>query len=133
MRVLFYLIRLAIVGSLVYLTISRPDIAFDVHVSSQFVSAPTCVHYAHLLHVLRYLRATPTRGLFFSSTSPLQFQAYSDSTCASDHVDRRSVIGFCIFLGSSLIAWKSKKQTDVSRSSIGAKLRAMATTATEII
>ena len=54
-----------LVGSLVYLTITRPDVAYAVHVLSQFVTAPTSVHYAHLLRVLRYLRATPSRGLFF--------------------------------------------------------------------
>jgi hypothetical protein len=122
-----------LVGSLVYLTITRPDVAYVVHVLSQFVSAPTSVHYAHLLRVLRYLRATPGRGLFFSSSSSLQLSAYSDATWASDPSDRRSVTGFCLFLGSSLLTWKSKKQTGVSRSSTEAELRAMASTAEEII
>ena len=85
-----------LVGSLIYLTITRPDIAYVINVLSQFVSAPTSVHYAHLLRVLRYLRVTPTCGLFYSSVSPLQLQAYSDSTWASDPVDRRSVINFCL-------------------------------------
>ena len=78
-----------LVGSLVYLTITRPDVAYVVHVLSQFVSAPTSVHYAHLLCVLRYLRATPSRGLFFSSSSSLQLCAYSDATWASDPSDRQ--------------------------------------------
>ena len=125
--------RYHLVGSLVYLTITRPDVAYAVHVLSQFVSAPTSVHYAHLLRVLRYLRATPGRGLFFSSRSSLQLSAFSDATWASDPSDRRSVTGFCLFLGSSLLTWKSKKQTGVSRSSTEAELRAMASTAEEII
>ena len=63
-----------LVGSLVYLTITRPDIAYAVHVLSQFVSAPTSMYYyAHLLRLLCYLRATPSRGLFFSSSSFLSF------------------------------------------------------------
>ena len=98
-----------LVGSLVYLTITRPDIAFAVHVLSQFVSAPTSVHYVQLLRVLRYLRATATCGYFYSSSNSLQLQAYFDATWASDHVNRRSVTGLCIFLGPSLIVWKSKK------------------------
>lgn len=122
-----------LVGSLVYLTLTRPDIAYAVHVLSQFVSAPTSVHYAHLLRLLRYLRATPSRGLLFSQHSSLELRSYSDATWASDPSDRRSVTGFCLFLGSSLIAWKSKKQTGVSRSSTEAELRAMATTAEEIV
>ena len=86
------------------MTITRSNNAFTVHVLSQFASAPTSVHYAHLLRVLRYLRATQSRGLFFSRNSPLQLQAYSDAICASDPTDRRSVTGFYLFLGSSLIA-----------------------------
>jgi hypothetical protein len=55
-----------IVGSLVYLGVTRPDISYFVHILSQFVSAPTQIHYSHLLRVLRYLRGTSTRHLFFS-------------------------------------------------------------------
>ncbi|XP_020243550.1 uncharacterized protein LOC109821801 [Asparagus officinalis] len=60
-----------IVGALVYLTISRPDIAYVAHVVSQFVQSPTSVHYAAILHILRYLRGTLSRALLFSSTSKL--------------------------------------------------------------
>lgn len=122
-----------IVGSLVYLAVTRPDIAHSVYVLSQFVSAPTSVHYAHLLRVLYYLRGTIDHCLFYSRSNQLQLHAYSDSTWASDPIDRRSVSGYCIFLGSSLIAWKSKKQTAVSRSSAEAELRALATTTSEIV
>src|SRR6266540_1762819 len=105
-----------IVGSLVYLTITRPDIAHAVHILSQFVSDPTSVHFGHLLPVLRYLRGTPSQCLFYARDSPLQLYAYSDSTWASDPTDRCSVTGYCILLGSSPLIWKSKKQVDVSRS-----------------
>jgi hypothetical protein len=122
-----------IVGSLVYLTITRPDIAHVVHILSQFVSAPTSIHYAHLLRLLRSLRRTASQRLFYAKSSPLQLHAYSDSTWANDPTDRRSVTGYCIFIGTSPIAWKSKKQNAVSRSSAEAELRALATTTTEII
>ncbi|AQK68041.1 putative tRNA (guanine(26)-N(2))-dimethyltransferase 2 [Zea mays] len=122
-----------IVGSLVYLTITRPDIAHAVHMLSQFVSTPTSVHYGHLLRVLRYLRGTRSRCLLYASDSPLQLHAYSDATWASDPVDRCSTTGYCILLGSSPIAWKSKKQAAISRSSAEAELRALATTTAEII
>jgi hypothetical protein len=69
-----------LVGSLVYLTVTRPDIAHAVHILSQFVSAPTSVHFGHLLRVLRYLRGTTSRCLFYARNSPLQLHAYSDST-----------------------------------------------------
>jgi hypothetical protein len=122
-----------IVGSLVYLTITRPDIAHVVHMLSQFVSTPTTAHYGHLLRVLRYLRGTRSRCLLYASDSPLQLHAYSDATWASDPVDRCSTTGYCILFGSSPIAWKSKKQAAISRSSAEAELRALATTIAEII
>ncbi|XP_052167948.1 uncharacterized mitochondrial protein AtMg00810-like [Oryza glaberrima] len=122
-----------IVGSLVYLTVTRLDIAHAVHILSQFVSAPTSVHFGHLLRVLRYLRGISSQCLFYARDSPLQLHAYSDSTWASDPTDRRSVTGYCILLGSSPLAWKSKKQAVVSRSSTEAKLRALATTTSEIV
>ena len=106
-----------IVGSLVYLTVTRPDIAHAVHILSPFVSAPTSVHFGHLLRVLRYLRGASSQCLFYACDSPLQLHAYSDSTWASDPTDRRSITGYCILLGSSPLAWKSKKQAVVSRSS----------------
>ena len=121
-----------LVGSLVYLGITRPDISYAVHILSQFVSAPTQLHYSHLLRVLRYLRGTVTRRLFFPRSSSLQLQAYCDATWASDPTDRRSLSAYCVFLGSSLIAWKTKKQNVVSRSSAEAELRAMASVTAEI-
>jgi hypothetical protein len=61
-----------IVGSLVYLGVTRPDISFSIHILSQFVSTHTQIHYSHLLHVLCYLRGTISRRLFFSRSSSLQ-------------------------------------------------------------
>jgi hypothetical protein len=114
-----------IVGSLVYLGVTRPDISYSVHILSQFVSVPTQIHYSHLLCVLCYLRGTVSRHLFFPRSSSLQLQTYCDATWASDPSDRRSLSAYYVFLGGSLIAWKTKKQVAVSRSSAEAKLRAM--------
>ena len=80
-----------LVGSLVYLAVTRPDISYPVHILSQFVSAPTSVHYSHLLRVLRYLHGTISRRLFFPRSGSLQLQDYSDATRASDPTDRRSL------------------------------------------
>lgn len=122
-----------VVGSLVYLTVTRPDIANAVHVVSQFVTAPTTVHWAAVLRILRYLRGTQFQSLLFSSTSSLELRAYSDADWAGDPTDRKSTTGFCIFLGDSLISWKSKKQDVISRSSTEAEYRAMASTTCEIV
>jgi hypothetical protein len=76
---------------------------------------------------------TKTQCLFYDSNSPLQLHDYSDATWVSDPTDRRSITGYCILLGSSPVAWKSKKQAAVSRSSTEVELRALATTTAEII
>jgi hypothetical protein len=115
-----------IVVSLVYLGVTRPDISYSIHILSQFVSAPTQIHYSHLLRVPLYLRGTISHHLFFPRSSSLQLQAYCDATWASDPSHRRSLSAYCVFLGGSLIAWKTKKQVAVSRSSAEAELRAIA-------
>jgi hypothetical protein len=93
-----------IIGSLIYLGVTRPDISYSVHILSQFVSAPTQIYYSHLLRVLRYLRGTISRSLFFPRSSSLQLQAYCDATWASNPSGRRSLSVYCVFLGGSLIA-----------------------------
>jgi hypothetical protein len=120
-------------GSLVYLTVTKPNIAHVVHILSQFVCAPTSVHFGHLLRLLRYLRGTSSQSLFYVHDTSLQLHAYSDSTWASDPTNRCSITGYCILLGSSPIAWKSKKQAAVSHSSMETELRALATTIAEIV
>lgn len=121
-----------IVGSLVYLTITRPDITYAVHIVSQFVSAPTTVHWAAVLRILRYLRGILYQSLLFPSSSSLELLAYSDAW-AGDPTDRKSTTGYCVFLGDSLISWRSKKQSVVARSSAEAEYRAMATTTADIV
>nr|CAN67240.1 hypothetical protein VITISV_037460 [Vitis vinifera] len=96
-----------LVGSLVYLTVTRPDISYVVHQVSQYLSAPRSTHYSAVLRILRYLKGDPT--------------------------DRRSTTGYCFLLGSSLISWRSKKQTFVACSSTEAEYRALADTTSELL
>jgi hypothetical protein len=77
---------------------------------------------------MRYLRGTSSQCLFYAHDSPLQLRADSDSTWVSGPTDRRSITGYCTLLGSSPLAWKSKKQAAISRSSTEAELRALTTT-----
>ena len=63
-----------LIGGLVYLTVTRPDIAYPVHVLSQFLSAPRTTHYAAILHILRYIKGTLFHGLYFSAHSSLSLQ-----------------------------------------------------------
>ena len=122
-----------LVGSLVYLTVTRPDIAYAVHIVSQYMSAPRTPHYTALLRILRYLKGTLFHGLHFSASSSLDLRAFSDADWAGDPTDRRSTTGFCFFLGDSLLAWRSKKQSLTARSSTEAEYRALADTTQELL
>jgi hypothetical protein len=122
-----------LVGRLVYLTVTRPDIAHAVHVVSQYMSAPTTAHFAAVLRIIRYLNGNLFQGLLLPASSSLQLRAYSDADWAGDHNDRRSTTGYCVFLGDSLISWRSKKQSTVARSSTEAEYRALADTTAEVI
>ncbi|GKB39269.1 uncharacterized mitochondrial protein-like protein [Tanacetum coccineum] len=86
-----------------------------------------------LILVIRYLRGTQFQTLLFPSTSSLNLRVYCDANWAGDSITRKSTPGFCVFLGDSLISWKSKKQDVLSRSSTQAEYRAMAVTTSEIV
>ncbi|KAG9439601.1 hypothetical protein H6P81_019766 [Aristolochia fimbriata] len=98
-----------LVGGLLYLTISRPDISYAVHVVSYFMSAPRSVHYVVVLRIMRYIKGSLLQGLFFGSSSQLHLSAYSDADWAGDVTDRRSTTGYCIFLGDSMISWRKEE------------------------
>ena len=122
-----------LVGSLIYLTITRLDISYAVHVVIQFMAAPRSPHYVVVLKILRYLKGTIFDGLHFSSHSSLTLQAYSDADWAGDPTDRQSTTGYCFLLVDSLISWRTKKQIVVARSSTEAEYRALAAATTELI
>lgn len=122
-----------LIGRLLYLTITRVDITFAVHQLSQFLSAPTDVHLQAAHKVLRYLKGNPALGLFYPDDTELCLNAFADVDWATCRDTRRSVTGFCVFLGTSLVSWKSKKQSVVSRSSTEAEYRSLALATCELI
>ena len=122
-----------LVDNLVYLTVTRPDISYAVHQVSQYLFAPQSTHYAAVLRILRYLKGTLFHGLFYSAQSPLILRAFSNADWARDPTDRRSTTGYCFLLGSSLISWRSKKQTHVAHSSTEAEYHALANTTSKLL
>jgi len=122
-----------IVGKLIYLTNTRPDISYTVHVISRFMQAPRMSHFKLALRVLRYLKGVPGLGILIPKGNSLVLSAWSDADWGKCLDTRRSVTGYAIFLGKSLISWKSKKQTTVSKSSTEAEYRALSTTTCELL
>ncbi|XP_028104727.1 uncharacterized protein LOC114303779, partial [Camellia sinensis] len=122
-----------LVGSLVYFTVARPNIAHAVHFISQFLSAHRSTHYVDVLRIICYVKDTLFYGLYYPSSFALVLRAYSDADWADEPTDCRSTTGFCFFLGDSLICWHSKKQTLVSCSSIESEYHAFADTAQELL
>ncbi|XP_062020956.1 uncharacterized mitochondrial protein AtMg00810-like [Rosa rugosa] len=106
------------VGSLQYLTITRPNIAFVVNSVSQFMSQPRAPHLIAAKRILRYVKGTLGHGLHFSPQSqPAHLSAYSDADWACCPESRRSTSGYLIYPGNTLISWCSKKQRTIARSS----------------
>ncbi|KAL0368329.1 UNVERIFIED_CONTAM: Retrovirus-related Pol polyprotein from transposon RE2 [Sesamum calycinum] len=111
-----------LIGRLLYLGFTRPDISFAVKQLSQYLQRPTEQHWHAALHVVHYLKGTPTTCLFFPSLNTFQLTTYVDADWGVCVDSRRSVTSYYVFLGSSLISWKTKKQNIVSRSSAEAAL-----------
>nr|GEW83058.1 uncharacterized mitochondrial protein AtMg00810-like [Tanacetum cinerariifolium] len=87
----------AIVGKLLYLTITRPDLSYAAHALSQFSHNPRIPHWKALIKVLRYIKLCPAQGLFIPTNTNFHLKAYCDSDWANCPNTRRSVTGFCIF------------------------------------
>lgn len=116
-----------LVRKLIYLTVTRPDITFLVHILS-----PTNVHMQTAKRLLRYLVTNLGQGILLATSSKASLQAYSDSDWANCPVTRRSTSGFCILLSDSPISWKAKKQNVIARSTTEAEYHAMALTVCEV-
>ncbi|KAL0356273.1 UNVERIFIED_CONTAM: Retrovirus-related Pol polyprotein from transposon RE2 [Sesamum radiatum] len=121
-----------LIGRLLYLAFTRPDISHLVQQLSQFLTHPCEDHWKAALHIVRYLKGSPALGLFFPSNSSFELIAYCDADWASCPDSRRSLSGFCIFLSGALVSWKTKKQSTVSRSTAEAEYRSMAATVCEL-
>ncbi|GJZ25296.1 putative ribonuclease H-like domain-containing protein [Tanacetum coccineum] len=116
----------SMIGSLMYLTASRPDIMFAVCACARFQVSPKTSHLLAVKRIFRYLKGKPSLGLWYPKDSPLELVAYTDSDYAGATQDRKSTTGGCQFLGNRLISWQCKKQTVVATSTTKAEYVAAA-------
>nr|GEX09682.1 ribonuclease H-like domain-containing protein [Tanacetum cinerariifolium] len=103
-----------LMGKLIYLTNTRPDISYDVHCLSQFMHSPLSFHLKIAFKIFRYLKSCSGLGIHIARTSGMFLNAYSDVDLAKCIVTRKSVTGYCVFFNNSLVSWKSKKQNTLS-------------------
>ena len=120
-------------GSLQYLTLTRPDVAYAVNKLSQYMHCPTFDHWSALKRLLRYLSGTLDRGINIYRKSPMILHAFSDADWAGDRDDYTSTMGHVIFLGQTPLSWSSKKQKSLARSSTEAEYRSVASTTAELM
>ncbi|XP_068306609.1 uncharacterized mitochondrial protein AtMg00810-like [Pyrus communis] len=116
-----------LVGKLIYLTITRPDISYAVSIASQFMHAPTIAHL-HVKRILCYLKGSFGRGILMKKNGNTAIMGYTNADWAGNSLDCKSTTGFCTFVGGNLVTRRSKKQSVIARSSAEAKYQAMAST-----
>ncbi|KAJ9561064.1 hypothetical protein OSB04_006224 [Centaurea solstitialis] len=123
----------AIIGSLLYLTASRPDIVFSTGVCARFQCDPRDSHLSAVKRILRYLKGTPDFGLWYPKDSGFELIAYTDSDHAGCKLNRKSTSGACQFLGDKLVSWSSRKQNCVSLSTAEAEYVAAACCCSQVL
>ncbi|KAJ3676254.1 hypothetical protein LUZ60_003666 [Juncus effusus] len=111
----------SLVGSLRYLTCTRPDIAYSVGVVSRFMEEPRYSHWKAIKRILRYIRGTESLGLYYSKTNEYKLVGYSDSDWCGDVDDRKSTSGYVFYIGDTSFTWMSKKQPIVTLSTCEAE------------
>ncbi|KAM3407194.1 hypothetical protein ACQJBY_000937 [Aegilops geniculata] len=122
-----------LVGRLIYLCHTRPDISYAVSVVSRYMHDPRSGHLETVYRILRYLKGNPGRGLWFKKNGHLNIDGYCDADWGSCLDDRRSTSGYCVFVGGNLVSWRSKKQPVVSKSTAEAEYRAISQGLSEML
>ena len=123
----------AMIGSLLYLTASRPDILFSVCLCARFQANPKESHLKALKRVLKYVKGTQSLGLWYGRQNDLDLVGYADADFAGNKLDRKSTSGTCQFLGGSLVSWASRKQTSVALSTTEAEYVAAGSCCTQLL
>jgi hypothetical protein len=122
-----------IIGSLMYLTNTRPDMCFAVNTLSEFLVEPRHVHLVAAKHVMRYLKGTLDCGLSYDGDHDFTLSGYTDSDWAGSVADRKNTFGCCFSLGSTMISWQSRKQSSIALSTTEAEYIAACSASCEAI
>jgi len=123
----------SMIGSLLYLTASQPDIAFSVSVCARFQANPKESHLTAVKYIVRYVNATVNYGICFSRETNLVLAGYSDANWAGNADDRKSTSGGCFYVGTNLVAWMSRKQASISLSTAEAEYIAAGSCCTQLL
>ncbi|KAJ9556912.1 hypothetical protein OSB04_011526, partial [Centaurea solstitialis] len=123
----------SMIGSLLYLTATRPDIMFSTCFCARFQANPKESHLAAVKRILRYLKGTPEMGLWYPKDSSFELISFTDSDYGGCKLDRKSTSGSCQFLGDKLVSWTSKKQNCVSTSTAEAEYVAAASCCSQVL
>ncbi|GAU38522.1 hypothetical protein TSUD_148040 [Trifolium subterraneum] len=121
------------IGSLLYLTASRPDIVFAVGLCARFQTSPKESHLIAVKRIFRYLVGTPDVGLWYKKGSHFDLQAYCDADYAGDKIERKSTSGACQFLGEALVSWCCRKQNTIALSTTEAEYVAASNCCSQVI
>ncbi|KAJ9541769.1 hypothetical protein OSB04_028275 [Centaurea solstitialis] len=123
----------SMIGSLLYLTATRPDIMFATCFCARFQANSKESHLAAVKRILRYLKGTPKMGLWYPKDSSFELISFTDSNYGGCKLDRKSTSGSCQFLGDKLVSWTSKKQNCVSTSTAEAEYVAAVSCCSQVL
>ncbi|KAI3494629.1 hypothetical protein L1887_40558 [Cichorium endivia] len=121
------------IGSLLYLTASRPDIMFSTCLCARYQASPKMSHLTAVKQIFKYLKGTKAMGLWYPIGDNFKLQAFTDSNHAGCKLDRKSTSGGCQFLGGRLVSWSSKKQNCVALSSAEAEYVVASTCCSQVL
>ncbi|XP_073022677.1 secreted RxLR effector protein 161-like [Primulina eburnea] len=123
----------SIIGSLLYLTATRPNIMFSVCLCARYQADPKTSHLKAVKRILRYIAGTLEFGLWYTHDTNTNLVGFSDSDWAGDLDDRKSTSGGCFYLGNNLVSWASKKQNCVSLSTAESEYMAAANCCSQLM
>ncbi|GMI79227.1 cysteine-rich RLK (RECEPTOR-like protein kinase) 8 [Hibiscus trionum] len=116
----------SLIGCLLYLSATRPDIMYATSLLSRFMHSPSEVHYRAAKRILRYIKGTTDFGVLYARNAEIKLVGFTDSDWACSSDDMRSTSGYCFFIGSGMICWSSKKPETVAQSTAKAEYVAAA-------